>query len=74
MLTAGDLLLSGTATQSGESSCAAPQRAIDGNTNQAYSSHSCTHTAGREGWWKLDFGTVKKVAIVQVVLEWTCIL
>ena len=65
---AGDLLLSGTATQSSQLSGGAPQRAIDGNTNQAYSGGSCTHTAGGMGWWKLDFGAVKKVATVQVVL------
>ena len=61
------VLLRGKASQSSECCGGRPGRAVDGNTNQHYRRHSCTHTQKRgRPWWKLDFGSSKMVSKVQV--------
>ncbi|MBU2951460.1 discoidin domain-containing protein [Tamlana agarivorans] len=50
-----NLALNGTATQSSTANGGAASRAIDGNTNGAWSSGSVTHTSAEDGaWWALD--------------------
>ena len=65
----GGLPLTGKTSQSSEGWSGRPSRAVDGITNQNYNHNSCTHTghpAKTKEWWKLDFGSSKKVSKVEV--------
>ena len=54
----GNIALGGTAAQSSTDYSGAASRAIDGNTNGAWSGGSVTHTAAEDGaWWTLNFGS-----------------
>ncbi|MFL6119314.1 glycosyl hydrolase family 95 catalytic domain-containing protein [Actinophytocola sp.] len=63
---------SGEATQSSTLSDAGADRAIDGDTNGAYSAGSVSHTAQspesamNQPWWQVDLGAVKEIGAVNV--------
>ena len=58
----------GKATQSSVAYEGAPQRAIDGNTNQAYDGNSVTHTATEKNpWWMVDLGGVKDIGRIHIL-------
>jgi hypothetical protein len=58
----------GKATQSSVAYEGAPQRAIDGNTNQAYDGNSVTHTATEKNpWWMVDLGGVKDIGRINIL-------
>lgn len=64
--------VSGEATQSSTLGDAIADRAIDGDTNGAYSAGSVSHTAQspasamNQPWWQVDLGAVKEVGAVNV--------
>jgi hypothetical protein len=62
----GLLLLRGSMTQSGTYRSGTAKKAMDGNKNQDYHKGHCTHTAGRNPWWKVDFARKMFVHSVKV--------
>merc|ERR1711988_504070 len=42
------------------------ERAVDGNTAQAWDGGSCTHTARQNAWWKVDLQGEYAVSSVEV--------
>ena len=64
--------VSGEATQSSTHSDAIADRAIDGDTNGAYSGGSVSHTAQspesamNQPWWQVDLGAMKEIGAVNV--------
>lgn len=47
-------------------------KAIDGNSNNIWSSGSCTHTQSELGWWKVDLGGTHTVLSVSVTNRGDC--
>lgn len=46
----------------------ASSRAVDGNSETAFASGSCTHTlTENKAWWKVDLGQVEPVSEVYIV-------
>lgn len=45
-----------------------PARAVDGNTNGAFSAGSCTHTGSQSGdrWWRVDLGRTVDVSSIEL--------
>jgi hypothetical protein len=64
--------VSGEATQSSTLGDASADRAIDGDTNGAYSGGSVSHTAQspesamNQPWWQVDLGAAKEIGAVNV--------
>ncbi|GAH61961.1 unnamed protein product, partial [marine sediment metagenome] len=57
-----NVALNGTATQSSTDFGGEPSRAIDGNTNGAYSGGSVTHTANESSpWWQVELDSEKTI-------------
>jgi hypothetical protein len=51
----------------------APSRAVDGNTDGAYSNNSVTHTLGdAQAWWQVDLGQASAVQSVQLYNRSDC--
>lgn len=62
-----NLAISGSATQSSTAWGGVASRAIDGNTDGAYSNDSVTHTdLGSESYWTVDLGAVKQLSSVRL--------
>ncbi|MFU8849730.1 discoidin domain-containing protein [Micromonospora sp. SL1-18] len=62
-----NLALRKTATQSSLSSGGVPARAVDGNTNGAWSAGSVTHTDFKDqSWWQVDLGEGNQIDQIAV--------
>lgn len=64
-----NLALNKTATQSTTAYNAPASRAVDGNTNGAWSSGTVTHTAENEStpsWWQVDLGAAAQIETIEV--------
>ncbi|MBU2951462.1 discoidin domain-containing protein [Tamlana agarivorans] len=62
-----NLALNGIATQSSTANGGAASRAIDGNTNGAWSAGSVTHTSAEDGaWWALDLGADYNIGEIKI--------
>ncbi|MBU2951461.1 discoidin domain-containing protein, partial [Tamlana agarivorans] len=62
-----NLALNGTATQSSTANGGLASRAIDGNTNGAWSAGSVTHTSAEDGaWWALDLGADYNIGEIKI--------
>ncbi|XP_077999949.1 fucolectin-like [Glandiceps talaboti] len=64
-----------TATQSSDYQGNDPNRAIDGNTNSAFTGNSCSHTEpDHNAWWRVDLGQSYPVYEVVVTNRQDCCL
>jgi len=57
---------SAMASQSSVALDADASRAVDGNTDGAFSDGSVTHTNREEGWWQVDLGFLAPIGRVQI--------
>ncbi len=61
------------ATQSSVDWGGDPARAVDGNTDGAWTSNSVTHTAGStQPWWQVDLGQLSAIQAVQIFNRTDC--
>ncbi|MEP1490000.1 MAG: discoidin domain-containing protein [Algibacter sp.] len=71
--TAVNLALSGTATQSSTAYDGVASRAIDGDTNGAFSGGSVTHTNSEaNAWWQVDLGADQSIGEINVYNRTDC--
>ncbi|MCH6255214.1 discoidin domain-containing protein [Puniceicoccaceae bacterium K14] len=63
----GNLALNKSATQSSTAHSGSASRAVDGNTNGAYSGNSVTHTASEvDPWWEVDLGGTFNIGDINI--------